>query len=405
MEPKTRIDITIDPDSLGFGGVEEAQLFVDGKLIENKQAEVGAISRHMPRFISAFIPNGDFHAHIIDGGLAKIAAECRFEEIGSSIGMLSLKFRPEWNPFVKRVYIVRNDDNEANSWSLVFSFSIGASEWASPFTVEEYRSAVCEVGLESDKFEEVSMWHGYFEAHDDDGEELEGTFWPLDLKARASNLSNLIQEEIDLQGEKLRDICSNAVKRILKRRKDALVTFFDFPAHIRTSCEQYLTYFVQFLQDLGIEADSEIKQQAGQVMFSISPKDGASALAQVREALDLYLQLPLDSSFSETASQFRDPAVAQLRANIFFLQSQLELARAILQAKNAAIQALDLVVFKQRQLLIATAGQDKSVSKHDEPLIGSTISVTEYEWKGFKLNLPHLLRKLKRTFSLDDDDT
>jgi hypothetical protein len=64
--------------------------------------------------------------------------------------------------------------------------------------------------------------------------------------------------------------------------------------------------------------------------------------------------------------RFQDIAVIQSRANILFLQSQLELAKAVVQAKDASIQALDFVVFQQRQLL---SEPSKSHGENVEPLL------------------------------------
>jgi hypothetical protein len=65
-----------------------------------------------------------------------------------------------------------------------------------------------------------------------------------------------------------------------------------FPPAIRTACEQYLLYFVQFLEDLGVSATAEIKEDAKRVLFSVTPTDGCAALQQIREALEVYLKLP-----------------------------------------------------------------------------------------------------------------
>jgi len=216
------------------------------------------------------------------------------------------------------------------------------------------------------------------------------------LKWESSN--GVIEEQISRCSEQVRALCAKAKRSLLHDRKDALVTFFDFPEQLRSACEQYLIYFVQFLDDLGIRADSELKQHAGSVLFSVVPKDGPSALADVKNALEIYLQLPDNLEFREAASQLSDVAVAQLQANVFFLRSQLELARAVVQAKDATIQSLNFTVFQQQQLLTASvAGLPTTPRPHDEePLLGNSVYVTKYEGKGFGIDLPRILRRLKR---------
>lgn len=76
-----------------------------------------------------------------------------------------------------------------------------------------------------------------------------------------------------------------------------LSTLFEFPEHLRTSCKQYLIYFVQFLADLGYEAETELKEDANKTLFKITPKDGKEALTNIREALAIYLNAPGSPDF------------------------------------------------------------------------------------------------------------
>lgn len=74
--------------------------------------------------------------------------------------------------------------------------------------------------------------------------------------------------------------------------RGSLVTFFDFPPTVKVACEQYLQYFIQFLDDLGIEADSELTSTAGKVLFSVTPRSDEEALEAIQGALAAYLELP-----------------------------------------------------------------------------------------------------------------
>src|SRR5439155_25128131 len=179
-------------------------------------------------------------------------------------------------------------------------------------------------------------------------------------------------------------------------RQNSITTFFSFPPEVRTACEQYLLYFSQFLEDLGIRAAAEIKEDAQRVLFSVTPMDGPSALKQVREALDVYLQLPtMNELIGELQST--EMAVQQLQANVLHLRSQLILANAALVAKHAAIEALQVSNFQYRQLL----SSEKPANREQEKLIGDIVYVTPIETKGVKVDLPSLLRRLKRRFGLE----
>jgi hypothetical protein len=120
-------------------------------------------------------------------------------------------------------------------------------------------------------------------------------------------------------------------------QRDTLITLFDFPPALSTACEQYLLYFVQFLRDLGIEAEGDVRHRANQVLFSVRPQEGAEALDRIREALAIYLQLPSTPGLEVAVGE----SVLQLQANIHHLKGQITLLRAVASANQAEIRALD----------------------------------------------------------------
>ena len=123
--------------------------------------------------------------------------------------------------------------------------------------------------------------------------------------------------------------------------------------------------------------------------------------------MEIYLDLPRNPEFNASSATHRDIAVAQLRANVLHLQSQLMLAEATIQVKDAVVQALNLTIYQQRQLLIERSGSDrgeKAADNDDEAILGDAIHVTTYEGKGFKVDLPGILRKLKRKFGPQKDE-
>jgi hypothetical protein len=186
---------------------------------------------------------------------------------------------------------------------------------------------------------------------------------------------------------------------------DKVVSLFQFPQSIATACEQYLLYFVQFLSDLGIEADAELSHNAKSVLFSVTPKNGPGALEQIRDALDIYLRIPGSPTFSAEASDLTDTAVRQLEANVYHLKSQLALASALIKAKDATIEVLELSNFQYRQLVSNSRSIEIAESKSPEDsemILHGMVSITPYEGWGFKINLPQILRLLKRKLKSDD---
>ena len=107
-----------------------------------------------------------------------------------------------------------------------------------------------------------------------------------------------------------------------------------------------------------------------------------------------------------------DIALMQLRANVSHLQGQLVLAQgmvqlgqATIQAKNETInaQAMQLAMFQHNQLIqpgaaeITRLEQSTPAARPDsEPLFGNSVKVTPLKLKGIEVDLPNMLRALKR---------
>ncbi len=201
----------------------------------------------------------------------------------------------------------------------------------------------------------------------------------------------------------LLEMCERSILAEMKR--DSLVTFFEFPQPVRTACQQYLLYFVQFLADLGIDADAELKEDAQRILFSVTPRDNSEALERIQEALQAFLGIPGSSEFNNYATTTLDIAGQQLVANVMHLQSQLALAHAINQAKSATIETLQLANFQYRQMMlvqaptsIPSAPTSVSETSEREELIKGLVAVTPLKVKGVEINLPNILRLLKRRF-------
>lgn len=200
------------------------------------------------------------------------------------------------------------------------------------------------------------------------------------------------------------------VKKQLRRRfsitNKGLIEEFDFPPDIRVECEQYLIYFSKFLKEIGISASSAINNEAtGKTLFSVVPDDKNQALSQIREALDIYLNLPRNNSISPMNPTL-DLASQQLAANIYHLKSQLLLANAVIQQKELTIENQTRLIHQQS---IANDILVKSLQKHNEEedtegLVGEMVKVKKAEWEFIELDLPEMLRWLKSKFSKKNID-
>lgn len=171
-----------------------------------------------------------------------------------------------------------------------------------------------------------------------------------------------------------------------------LTSVFKFPKDIQTACEQYLIYFAQFLRDLGIEANTEIKRQAQQTLFNVIPINSNEALDKIKEALDVYINLPQASDLEFSQSESKDVSVQQLLSNVYHLKSQLMLANSVIEQKTATIHSLKISNYQLSEIVEAQAKK----LKDEEEVIGELVTVKKYDGKWFNINLPEIIRRLKR---------
>ncbi len=175
---------------------------------------------------------------------------------------------------------------------------------------------------------------------------------------------------------------------------EAVLTYFQFPDEIKTACKQYLLYFTQFIADMGIVVDSEIKEELNHTLFKIVPKNKEESLDRIRETLHIYLNAPNDKNFQVQAANQNDIAVRQWEANIYHLKSQLSLATSIIQAKESTIEMLQLSNYQYKQLLESHSAKKES---DNEEIIEGIVTVGKYEGKGFSIDFAEILRRLMRT--------
>lgn len=184
-----------------------------------------------------------------------------------------------------------------------------------------------------------------------------------------------------------------------KLRQESVVMQFDFPEEVKVPCEQYLLYFVQFLKDLGVEATAELQHEAGQVLFAVTPTDKETALDKIRDALEIYLRMSA-SPVSDGSALSSEIAVQRLTGEIQALQSRLTLARAEIQYKDKAIDAMQFIIDRQRlsgDVMVESLKNvtPKSPDKDKEAVLGGIVEITKYEGKGINVNFAEVFRRLK----------
>lgn len=175
---------------------------------------------------------------------------------------------------------------------------------------------------------------------------------------------------------------------------DVVTTFFQFPPELKTACKQYLVYFAQFLLDIGIEADTEIREELHETLFKIIPKDKGESLERIKEALEIFLNMPGMPNMDAEIAKSGDIAAMQLQANIHHLKGQMMLMQAAMQMKDVTIETLQLSNYQLKEIV----EKKESEKAKTEDIIPGIVAVTKLEGKGLSINLPEILRRLKRRF-------
>lgn len=220
------------------------------------------------------------------------------------------------------------------------------------------------------------------------------------MRFHPTNLDGPIEAEISVHRETLQAIHDETrIQLTSLTRKETLTVVVNVPEPIRTICEQYLLYFVQFLRDLGVQAETSLTHEAGEVLFSVTPTDRNDALGKIRTALDFYLDLP-SSPLNDTANDSVE--VQRLELAVLRLRGDLKLAAAELQAKNATIKAQNMMIgMLNGEVLVNSVREIAPKPDDKEDVIPGIVSLSTYKEKGVEINLGEMFRRLKRFFLED----
>jgi hypothetical protein len=284
---------------------------------------------------------------------------------------------------------------------LTIGFFFNPENWKQPWSIKEYQIEFKKV-FEQENLPGI-VW-------DPLGSHIVTTLLSpetnIGLKYILQDTETPLGEEITKRTHVLLQLHKLTEKSLLAiLRHGSVVMEFDFPEEVKLPCEQYLLYFGQFLRDLGVESETALTHEAGQVLFTVTPTDKEQALDKIRAALNVYLQLP-SSPISDSANE--SIVIQRLESNILRLRSDLRLAAAELQAKNATIQAHELIISIQKGLLSGEIIIDSLKDlppklKDTEELFGGTVALKKYDGKFVEVDLPELYRKLKRLFEKKED--
>ncbi|MCF4968443.1 hypothetical protein [Nostoc sp. CMAA1605] len=278
-----------------------------------------------------------------------------------------------------------------NLFKLIFGFGFQYDNWKQLWSMPEHGKEFISV-LHAKHLSDFKYEHWY------DDDILNG----FAVSFKIQNQSLPIQVELEALLSVLEQVHEQTVTNLsLKAESNAVIVKFNFPDEVKVACEQYLLYFVQFLHDIGIEATAELKEKAESVLFSVIPKNKEEALENIKTALGIYLRLPSNPTLNAVTFSEPNIEVQRLVANIYHLQSQLTLASAVIQQKEQFIQQQQSLIQQQLlsgQILVQSIQDNKDEKEDKESIVGDVVSVKKFDWEFIELDLPTLIRRLKKTF-------
>lgn len=243
-------------------------------------------------------------------------------------------------------------DIENKSISLDFSYAIQPkpTDWSLPFSINSYTERF--VDIWERKASRYSNIETFAEPYD----------VALTITYSVETFRQSIIKEIKNAEPVIKECHEETISLLTNESNNSFMVSFDFPDEVKVPCEQYLIYFTQFLQDLGINASPKLKEEAGKVLFSVTPTDDIEALDKIREALAVYLNLP--SSPVLYNDSFQSMQLKQQVENLQHSQRMMEMemrsAQYALRLAQQSIENQDKIITRQNSFI---DNQNKIIEK------------------------------------------
>lgn len=244
------------------------------------------------------------------------------------------------------IWFITNEtskNNEDKSFEIALDYHTNLYDWRSNYTFYNYFDELKKVTDESKVIK--------VQTHDNNGD-LDYGFLvkQVDRVPGNSQISKVLNEFLS----NLKDTNFKVVQNLTSFSSQHLLnTSFDFPEEIKFFCEQYLLYFAQFLRDLGINATSNIKEEAGKVLFSVTSTDDVEALDKIRAALAVYLHLPsspivYDESF---AAMRQKQQIENLQHSQKMIEMEFRLSQKVIESQDKIIRQKDTLIEQQNDII------------------------------------------------------
>jgi hypothetical protein len=391
----------------------EYQLFINGILME----QVSANARG-----SESLAHPYFEIYTKDKDASKQLAMFSLSEFPPLAGIHLSNYLDELKYLEGEIWIdqVYGENAFTGQFTVRMEFGGNAlSEWRESYSFKEYAWEMFKALKAIDNLVEVDLMDsGSSYVNKEHKLEEDGPYY-LDLSLEQINKERIqrfslkftysspkvaIADELKRISNIIRPIHEEIVSSLTSRLSNNSISLsFDFPEEVKVPCQQYLLYFAQFLKDLGVETNTALTQEAGQVLFTVTPDNKEQALDKIRVALEIYLQLATTPVNNITNTKY-EVAIQRLAAEIQSLHSRLMLAQAEIQLKDAAIEVKQDIIDRQR-LLSGEIMVEALKKVTPQPQSGDAERMFDYvaqntkgEIENLSVNPSEIFRRLKLLF-------
>lgn len=264
---------------------------------------------------------------------------------------------------------------ETSSTELSITFKYQISEWNKSFNFFKF-SGYLEERLEEHGFtvEELTI-------------EYDVAFLSISVILEDEGIA---QSQIEQVIDKYRKISEELASYLSNDDiKHHLLRVFNFPKGYQHICSQYLVWFGEFLESVGISALISVNQHSHGTEIVVSSEHTEQMFHQIEVLFTQYLSLPY-AEFLPASNYEPSPEhqfiLTQLQTQISHYKAQLEMKSASLQMKDTTIQSL------QNQLLLLESMQ----GSEEVELLGGVVKIGEIEWGPIKISPKKLLDKTKQ---------
>ena len=342
----------------------EFLLVVDGKIVENTRVSESTDRTSRSPYYEIHSSNSNFYEEIKDQTLNDFP----------SLYLIRFLTKFEWLDGQVSVdcWLMSQEnslDNKNKSFEISLDFNASLEDWTGTFAFSQYFNELKKI-IDQRQDLEISM--------SDESAGLEYGFLINQVKkAITSEKIHYLLEDFFKEIETLN---LKIERKLSKSHSDDLPQFsFNFPTELKVQCEQYLLYFAKFLQDIGIKATSNLKEEAGKVLFSVTPTDDVEALGKIREALAVYLNLPASPiSDLEYSENF---ALMRLQQQVRNLQHSQQMAKTELLSAQYALGLAQSNIENQDQIIVRQHSTIENLNKVIEKITSSSIMTDSLDEK------------------------